>query len=112
MRSAQLRQGLLIGVLILFSFWLLSNIINLVDKAQVAFSEAEETRLEHETLKEREEMLQAHLATLATERGRDAAIRTTFGVARIGEEVIVVVPPPVEEATSTPTLWERILSWF
>jgi cell division protein FtsB len=111
MRAKQLRQGLLIGVLLLVVFWLASSIINLLGKARVAVSEAHEAQWQYETLKERKEMLEGNLAALATERGRDSAIRTAFGVARAGEEVIVVVPPP-PEATTTPTWWERVVSWF
>lgn len=107
----QLRQGLLIGVLLLVMFWLASSIVNLFGKVRVAVSEAREAQWQSETLKERKEMLEQNLAALATDRGRDSAIRTAFGVARSGEEVIVVVPPP-PAATITPTWWERIVSWF
>ena len=112
MRAAQWRQGFLIGILLLVSFWLLSLIWGLAGKAQVAVTQANDAKRQYETLEERKAMLQANVAALDTSRGRDAAIRTTFGVARPGEEVIVVVPPVA--ATSTPPLtwWQRILSWF
>ncbi len=105
------RQGLLIGVLLLVAFWLLSSILDLLGKARIAVSEAHEAQWQYEALTERKEMIESSLAALATERGRDAAIRTAFGVARSGEEVIVVVPPP-PAATSTPSWWERVVSWF
>ena len=84
----------------------------LVGKADLAVSKANEVKMQYESLEERKATLTANLAALATERGQDAAIRTTFGVARPGEEVIVVVPPP--PAASTPSLswWQRVLSWF
>ena len=63
-------------------------------------------------LEERKTSLEANLAALETARGKDAAIRTAFGVARPGEEIIVVVPP--SPATTTPPLswWQKILGWF
>ena len=112
MRAKQWRQGILIGILLLAVFWLSSSIWGLVQKAHVAVSQAEEAKREYQALEERKTMLMANLAALATDRGQDAAIRTAFGVARFGEEVIVVVPPELKAPTTTPSLWQRILNWF
>ncbi len=107
-----MRQGVLVGVLLLAAFWLASLIWGLVGKAQIAISEAHNAERQYQALEKRKQMLQANLEALSTERGKDAAIRTAFGVARPGEEVIVVVPPA--EATSTPELswWQKVLNWF
>lgn len=112
MRGKQLRQGSLIGFLLLVAFWLLSLIWGLVGKAQVAVNEAHNAERQYEALELRRVSLETSLAALATARGKDTAIRTAFGVARSGEEVIVVVPPSV--ATSTPPFpwWKRVLNWF
>ncbi|PIR83188.1 hypothetical protein COU19_01815 [Candidatus Kaiserbacteria bacterium CG10_big_fil_rev_8_21_14_0_10_56_12] len=112
MRPAQLRQGIVVSALILVSFWLLSLIWALVGKAQVAVSEAHDAERQYRALEDRKQTLQANLEALHTPLGQDAAIRTAFGVARPGEEVIVVVPPTV--ATTTPELswWQKILRWF
>jgi len=112
MRSKQWRQGVLISVLLLVAFWLASNIWGLAGKAHIAVSEANEAKGQYQALEERKAMLEANLAALATMRGKDAAIRTAFGVARPGEEVIVVVPPTSTAPTTTPSWWERFLSWF
>ena len=112
MRTKQLRQGILIGVLLLVAFWLLSLTWGLAGKARVAVEEAHNAQSQYQALEERKAMLEANLAALETGRGQDAAIRTAFGVARPGEEVIVVVPPVL--ATTTPPLswWQKILDWF
>ena len=112
MRGRQLRNGLLIGILMLVAFWLASLIWGLAGKAQVAVDEAGKARRRYQALENRKEALEADLAALETARGKDAAIRIAFGVARPGEEVIVVVPS--ETATSTQELswWRKILSWF
>ncbi|MDO8566795.1 MAG: hypothetical protein Q7R58_01435 [bacterium] len=112
MRAKQWRQGLLIGFLLLVAFWLFSLIWGLAGKVQIAVDEAHKAQRQYQALEERRATLEANLATMETARGRDVAIRTSFGVARPGEEVIVVVPS--ETATGTPPLswWQKILSWF
>jgi cell division protein FtsB len=111
MRTRQIKQGLLLGLLVLTIGWLFSSIWGLANKALVAISHARETKAAYELLESRRVQLEASLGALNTERGRDAAVRTAFGVARPGEEVIVVVPPP---ATTTPvelSWWKRLFSW-
>lgn len=107
-----MRRGVLIGVLILAAFWLASLIWGLSGKARVAITQARDAEWRYSELAVRRVALQANIAALATPRGRDAAIRTAFGVSRPGEEVIVVVPP--QDATSTPdqSWWERFLDWL
>ena len=107
MRAKQLRQGILIGVLLLVASWLLSLIWGLAGKARVAVEEAHNAQSQYQTLEERKAMLEANLALLGTKRGQDAAIRTAFGVARPGEEVIVVVPPVPATTTLTLLWWQK-----
>ncbi|MDO8593303.1 MAG: hypothetical protein Q7R59_00115 [bacterium] len=112
MRAKQWRQGIVIGILLMVSFGLLSLIWGLAGKAQIAVNEAHNVQRQYQSLEARKAILQANLAALETPQGQDAAIRTAFGVARPGEEVIVVVPP-VAPASSTPlSWWQKILSWF
>jgi cell division protein FtsB len=112
MRARQFRRGLLIGVLLLVIFWLVSLIWGLLGKAQVAIKESRDAEWQYRALEERKATLEANLAALQTDRGRDAAIRTSFGVAKPGEEVIVVVPPATSTATETPPWWQRLFDWF
>ena len=112
MRAKQLRQGLIIGFTVLITCWLLWLIWGLIGKAQIAVGEARDAQRQYQALEERKQMLEANLSALNTDRGRDAVIRTTFGVAKPGEEVIVVVPPATATPTSTLPWWKRILNWF
>ena len=112
MRARQIRQGIVIGVTLVVAFWLLSLIWGLTGKAQVAIKKAHDAQREYRELEERKNTLQANLAALATDRGQDAAIRTALGVARPGEEVIVVVPPATATPTATPLWWQRVWDWF
>ncbi len=112
MRAKEWRQGVVIGILLLVAFWLVTLIYGLAGKAQVAVSQANEAKAQYQSLEARKAILEANLAALGTARGKDAAIRTAFGVARPGEEVIVVVPPATSTPTATPTWWEKILNFF
>jgi hypothetical protein len=112
MRATQWQRGILIIVLILVSVWLGYNIVGLFGKAPIAVSQANEAKGQYQALEKRKATLQANLDALSTERGQDGAIRTAFGVARPGEEVIVVVPSATTSATSTPSLWQQVMDWF
>lgn len=112
MRASQLRQGFLTAFYLLVAFWLASLIWGLAGKAKVAVSEARDAEREYKTLEERKNRLEANIAALETPLGKDAAIRKTFGVARPGEEVIVVVPPAPATTTPEPSFWERVRGWF
>lgn len=59
-------------------------------------------------LREQKDTLTAHLERLKTDRGKEAALRSQYGVAREGEELIVIVetqqPVPIQ-ASSTMQQW-------
>lgn len=112
MRAKDWRQGLMTGALVVLALWIASLIWGLAGKAEVAVREAHSAQAQYRALEERKAALAQSLDTLATPLGQDAAIRTAFGVARLGEEVIVVVPPSA--APSAPLLpwWRRVLNWF
>jgi len=112
MRARQLRQGLLIAFYLLVACWLASLIWGLTSKAKVAVSEARDAELRYQSLEERKSKLQANLANLETPLGQDAAIRAAFGVAREGEEVIVVVPPTPSTTTPERTWFGKVRDWF
>lgn len=112
MHAKQLRQGILIGILLLVALWLLSLTWGLAGKARIAVEEAHTVERQYQALEKRKAMLEANLAALDTARGQDAAIRAAFGVARLGEEVIVVVPPAPAAPTPPLSWWQKILSWF
>lgn len=112
MRARQWKQGFLIGVLLLAACWLAYLIFGLFGKAQIAIREAREAEWQYRALEERKTMIEDNLAALESARGEDAAIRTTFGVARKGEEVIVVVPPDAPTTTPPLSWWQKVLNWF
>lgn len=112
MRVKELRQGVLIGVLLLAAFWLVSLIWGLAGKAQIAIAQAAAAQRQYAALEKRKTELEASVQALATPRGQSAAIRTAFGVARPGEEVIVVVPPASTTPAAAPSWWVRVWRWL
>jgi cell division protein FtsB len=112
MRANQWRKGLVVGVLALVALGLISLIWGLVGKMRIAMTEAHSVEQQYQSLEARKATLQANMNALATPQGQDAALRTAFGVARPGEEVIVVLPP--EAPTTTPPVpwWQQVLNWF
>ena len=112
MRGKQVQHGLLVGVLLIVICWLGSLIVGLIGKAQIAIGQAHSAQTDYQALEERKHTLEANIANLATPLGTDAAIRTAFGVARPGEEVIVVVPPATSTPISMPSWWQQLFNWF
>jgi cell division protein FtsB len=98
-----------LAILILWLLWLLFGIVR---KEEIARHAVADTRAELAALASREATLRQNLDELDTPRGQEATLRETYGVAKPGEGVIIVVPP--KEATTTPELpwWRKFLGWF
>lgn len=64
-------------------------------------------------LEKNKEKLETDILNLQTNAGIEENIRENFGLAKQGEEVIVIVPntDKVEEK-KTEGFWEKVLSWF
>lgn len=110
--KVRMREYVIAALLALAVVWLLFLIVGIYRKEEVARHAAAETEEQLRILRERETVLRGNLEELNTERGHEATLRETYGVARPGEEVIIVVPP--KEATTTPSLpwWKKALGWF
>lgn len=103
---------MVVGVLALACAWLGYSIWNLATKAEIAVQQATQAKSAYQELEARKTQLTADLALANTPRGQDAAIRTAFGVAKPGEEVIVVVPPVAPTSTPPESWWQWLTSWF
>lgn len=103
--AIMLALGIVIVILI-YAVW------GIARKEEIARKAVEERRAELAVLAERKAVYEANVAELSTDRGQEATLRQNHGVARAGEEVIIVVPP--EEKALGPKLpWhKRFLSWF
>ena len=92
--------------------WLCWLLFGIVRKEEIARTAARDTRAELETLQQRKTVLEGNIAELKTPRGEEATYRETYGVAKPGEGVIIVVP--AKEATSTPEIswWQKVKNWL
>ncbi|HYD93327.1 MAG TPA: hypothetical protein VEB18_02620 [Candidatus Paceibacterota bacterium] len=106
------RDYIIAGVLCVVLLWLLWLVWGIFQKEERARHAAEEAQAQLEALTEREATLRANLADLRTERGQEASFRETYGVARPGEEVIIVVPPGEGEDLGELPWWRTFLGWF
>ena len=92
--------------------WLTFLVAGIFKKEEVARQAVDETRAELAALDARKKTIAGTVHNLDTERGQEASFRETFGVAKPGEDVIIVVskkelpPPPI------PTLWDRVKDFF
>ncbi|MGB4076399.1 MAG: hypothetical protein WBK28_01680 [Minisyncoccia bacterium] len=101
-----------IGGLSLLLVCLLFMVWGIWKKEEVARRMAEDMKRSLALLEEREKTLRANIADLETSRGQEASLRETYGVARPGEEVIIVVDPAeVVELRELPW-WRTLLGFF
>ena len=89
-------QACVLSLFIVYALWAIWGIGIKEERARAA---AKGSRVELAQLETRKSVLEGNLAELATGRGQEALVRQTRGVAKEGEEVIIVVP---QTATSTP----------
>lgn len=100
------------GALALLLVFLLLQFWGIFRKEEVARHAAEESKQQLAALGAREATLKQDIADLHTERGQEASIRETYGVARPGEEVIIVVPADEGETVPSDSWWDKLWSWL
>ncbi len=106
------KQALAAAGLILLLVWLLYLVWGILGKEEIARNASADAKRELVALASREETLNHNLAELSTERGREASLRETYGVARAGEEVIIVVPPQEGEKLEKLSWWRKLMGFF
>jgi cell division protein FtsB len=96
-------------VLLLILLWAVWGI---AQKQEIARRAVDDRKSELAVLSERKAVFEENLAELSTERGQEATLRQNHGVARAGEEVIIVVPPKEDELDPYMPWYKRLLGWF
>lgn len=99
----------LLGIVFLVLLWAVWGIAK---KEEIAREAVEDRKAELAVLKERKAVFEENLAELSTARGQEATLRQNHGVARSGEEVIIVVPPKEDELNPNMPWYTRLLGWF
>lgn len=111
-RKKEAGQYALAMVLVLAILWLSWLVFGIARKEEVARRAVAETKAELAALEARKANLEANMAELSTDRGQEATLRQTYGVARPGEEVIIVVPPE-EKSEQVKLPWhKKVLGFF
>lgn len=90
------------------------NAWDMYQKSQQTKEALQKTQDAYDVLVTREQFLNERLGQLGTPAGIESEIRERFGVAKAGEEVIVVLSEE-ESATLSPPkkgFWARIQEWF
>ncbi len=103
---------LIVVVLVVLVGWLSWLLLGIVEKEERARTAAQQARAELASLTEREATLRRNLAELETPRGQEASLRETYGVARPGEEVIIVLAPDEGKELAELSWWNRFLGFF
>lgn len=111
-KKRPLKDYLLAAGLVLLLLWLLWLLVDIVRKEEIARGAAADAKEELRHLEERRTTLTQNLDELDTSRGQEASYREHFGVARPGEEVIIVVAQEVEAPQSGLSWWRKLLGWF
>ncbi len=112
LKRRTLREYLIAFALLLLLVWLLFLFWGIFRKEEVARHAAEDTRRQLAALEVREKTLKANIDDLRTERGQEASLRETYGVAKPGEEVIIVVPADEGEPIKEASWWRNLLAAF
>lgn len=100
------------GALAFVIVWFLYLNFNIFRKEEIARHAAHATQAQLMALQTRQKSLQTNLNELSTERGQEATLRETFGVARPGEDVIIIVPPKIATTTPPVSFWQKWFGWL
>jgi cell division protein FtsB len=106
------KEYVIIGLLSILLLWLISLNESIFIKEEIARKAVQEAQKQLSDLKTRESTLQQNINELSTERGQEQTVRETFGVAKPGEDEIIVIPPNVATTTPPKTFWQKWFSWL
>ena len=100
---------ILLGLVIIFFTW---NVIGLMNRMQ---DTAKNRQIEEEKIAElieRQNKLSTDIANLKTEKGLEENIREKFGLAKEGEEMIIVVEDKEQNNTTKETQSDKFFSFL
>ena len=105
----RVRDLMLSALFALGIVWLTAQVWGLYGKQSRAHDALVEMEESVAAIEKRRETLTNDIATLETARGEEALVRSTLGVAREGEEVLIVVPPEHAPVPLKLSWWQRLL---
>lgn len=110
--TQQVGEYVLAALLVLIALVLAWAVWGIAKKEEIARRAVEDRKAELAVLKERKNVFEENLAELSTARGQEATLRQNHGVARSGEEVIIVVPLKDDQVDPHRSWYARLLGWF
>ncbi len=108
-QASEYALALFLAVLFLVLAWAVWGIAR---KEEIARSAVDDRKSELAVLNERKAIFEQNLEELGSARGQEATLRQNHGVARPGEEIIIVVPPKEDELGPHLPWYTRLLGWF
>lgn len=107
-----LREYITIALLSVLIVWLLYAVVGIFRKEEIARHTVHGTQAALTALTTRHDTLQGNLDYLATARGQEASLRQDFGVAKPGEEVVIIVSPKNVVQPAPQSFWQRFIGFF
>lgn len=107
-----LKEYMMAIFLIVILVWLIYLNVSIYRKEQIAEQTAHDTAAQLASLDTRQKTLQEDVNELSTDRGQEAVLRETYGVALPGEGVIIVVPPTAPTSTPPESFWQKYFGWL
>ncbi|MES2668215.1 MAG: hypothetical protein V4644_00795 [Patescibacteria group bacterium] len=99
----------LLALAVLILLWAVWGIAR---KEEIARRAVDARKTELAVLKERQAVFEQNLGELESARGQEATLRQNHGVAKAGEEVIIVVHPK-EDGLDPHLPWHtKLMGWF
>lgn len=102
----------LVAFMVLVVLILAWAVWGIAQKEEIARKAVEDRKAELAVLKERKAVFEENMAELSTDRGQEATLRQNHGVAKAGEDVIIVVPPKTDELDPHLPWHKRFLGFF
>lgn len=106
------RQIGMASFLCLLIVWLSVLVVGIYHKEQLARLTVADTRSQLAALDVRTNELSSTVHTLGTSRGQEESLRETYGVAKPGEDVIIVVPKRPTPPPPPSSFWEKVKAFL
>lgn len=102
----------MVSFLSLLIIWLGVLVVGIYRKEQIARLTVNDTRSQLAALDARTSELSSTVHDLGTSRGQEQSLRETYGVAKPGEDVIIVVPKQDTTPPPPSTLWAKVKAFL
>lgn len=111
-RAIKAGEYALVAFLVLVVLILAWAVWGIARKEEIARKAVDDRKQELAVLNERKAVFEDNLAELGSDRGQEATLRQNHGVAKAGEEVIIVVPPKDDGLDPKLPWYKRFLGFF